>query len=94
MFISFWRLLYISFFFFLNIYLRTIFLGDVFFKGSVEEQIKQDLKAVAEGVAASVLQYSMSLGPLSSAHHLTELGDQLSQGGDTFVDNSETQNQV
>lgn len=45
-------------------------------------------------VAASILQSSMSLGPLSSAHHSSHPDDQLSQGGDTLTYNGEAQNQV
>lgn len=53
-------------------------------KGSAEEQIKQELQAVAEGVAASVFQPSMSSN--LDLHDRNESANGSKQSGD--VENS------
>ncbi|XP_043701330.1 uncharacterized protein LOC122651841 isoform X2 [Telopea speciosissima] len=49
-------------------------------KGAAEEQIKQDLQAVAEGVAASVLQSSLPSNPDSPIHENNELQTEATIG--------------
>lgn len=49
-------------------------------KGSAEEQIKQDLQAVAEGVAASVLHSATSSNP--DIHDINESAFEAIQDGD------------
>lgn len=50
-------------------------------KGSAEEQIKQELQAVAEGVAASVLQSSIPPMPTFSGRERNESSSEPNQDG-------------
>lgn len=57
-----------------------VFFFCFYIKGSAEEQIKQDLQAVAEGVAASVLHSATSSNP--DIHDINESAFEAIQDGD------------
>lgn len=61
------------------------------FKGSAEEQIKQELKVVAEGVAASVFQSCSSSKVEPSVQEKRDSGSESNQGRE--VHNSDIENQ-
>lgn len=61
------------------------------YKGSAEEQIKRELQAVAEGVAASVFNSSVISNPDLSVHPTTTSPPTSQQNCDSQNANEETQ---
>ncbi|KAF8400568.1 hypothetical protein HHK36_013867 [Tetracentron sinense] len=60
-------------------------------KGSAEEHIKQELQAVAEGVAASILQSSMPANPDFFSHEINEYVSEANQDREVQDGYAETQ---
>ncbi|XP_043721331.1 uncharacterized protein LOC122668846 [Telopea speciosissima] len=65
-----------------------------FLKGTVEEQIKQDLQAVAEGVAASVLQSSTHSNPDSSIQENNKVQAEANRGRELPDGDAEANNRA